>query len=176
MASKVLVLISLFVGMSLLNVARAEGVPYVNYAPDKRYVSGDNDSRLVIIPERALYGYGADFGKLKECDGGDFLECIAFDFMAIRRLPEGAKVGDKFSAGEFAFRVSQSVVIPMLSGDRELLRVDVEKSGVYANSFLFDFERGVVAVVVSNFKNKDIPESIFFLRDGPGIFSKSAAR
>ncbi|MER2177820.1 MAG: hypothetical protein ABS955_09040 [Stenotrophomonas maltophilia] len=171
-----LALISFFVGVSLLNVARAEGVLYVNYAPDKRYASDDDVSRLVIIPERGLYGYGADFGKLRGCDGDEVRQCIAVDFMAIRGLPEGAKVGDNFSAGEFAFRVSRKIVIPMLSGGRDLLRVDVRRDGVYANSFLFDSERGVVAIVVRNFQNKDIPESIFFLREGSGIFSRGASR
>ncbi|OBU69050.1 hypothetical protein A9K58_04785 [Stenotrophomonas maltophilia] len=155
-------------------MARADDVLYVNYAPDMRYSANGVDSRLVILREKGLFGYGNEFGKLEACQAGGSANCLKLDLMALYRLPDGAKIGDRYKEGEFTFTVIRGVSIPMLADGREVLKVDVAKGRVRANSFYFDKIKGVIGVGVRNFDNSAIPESVFFLDGGRGVFSNEA--
>jgi len=153
------------------NLAEAEDVLYVNYAPDMRYSANGVDSRLTILLEKGLFGYGNEFGKLEPCQAGGSSDCFKVDFMALYRVPDGGKIGDRYKEGEFTFTVVRTLSIPMLAESREVLEVDVVKGGAHANSFYFDVKRGVIGVKIRNFGNTSIPESVFFLERGNGLFS-----
>jgi len=151
--------------------SRADDVLYINYAPDMRYSANGVDSRLTILREKGLFGYGNEFGNLEPCQTGGSSDCLKVDFMALYKVPDGGKVGDRYKEGEFTFDVVEVLSIPMLADDREVLKVDVERDGVHANSFYFDRKRGVIGVGVRNIGNSAIPESVFFLERGNGVFS-----
>ncbi|MCF3476645.1 hypothetical protein GUK69_11685 [Stenotrophomonas maltophilia] len=151
--------------------SRADDALYINYAPDMRYSTNGVDSRLTILPGKGLFGYGSEFGKLEPCQASGSSDCLKIDFMALYKVPIGGKVGDRYKEGAFTFAVVKALSIPMLADDREVLKVDVERDGVHANSFYFDRKRGVIGVRVRNFGNSAIPESVFFLERGNGVFS-----
>ncbi|TPD98475.1 hypothetical protein FJP65_05705 [Stenotrophomonas maltophilia] len=153
------------------SLAKADDVVYINYAPDMRYSVNGIDSRLTILREKGLFGYGSEFGKLEPCQTGGSLDCLKVDFMALYRVPDGGKIGDKYKEGEFTFTVVRALAIPMLADSREVLEVDVAKGDAQANSFYFDVKRGVVGVKIRNFGNGSIPTSVFFLERGNGLFS-----
>lgn len=152
--------------------ARGESALYVNSAPDMRYSVNGRDSRISFDLEKHLYGYGHDYGKLDPCADGS-KGCITFDFMALYELPEGAATGDKYAAGQHRFNVAATVDLSLLGSHRNVFRVDVTKDGKRSNSYLFDHQLGVVAIIVPNFGDKEIPESIFFLQGSAGVFAKA---
>jgi hypothetical protein len=158
------------------NLAGAEDVLYINYAPDLRYSANGVDSRLTILREKGLFGYGSEFGKLEPCQTGGSSDCLKVDFMALYRVPDGGKIGDRYKEGEFTFTVVRALSLPMLADSREVLEVDVVKGGAQANSFYFDKKRGVIGVKIKNFGNSSIPESVFFLERGNGLFSSEEGK
>lgn len=151
--------------------ARSESALYINFAPDTRYSVDGYDSRISVDLEKGLYGYGHDYGKLTPCTDGS-KGCITFDFMALYELPGDAAVGAEYAAGKHKFSVVRKVELSLLGSQRSVLRVDVAKDGKRSNSYLIDPQLGVVAIIVPNFGNKEIPESIFFLKGGAGLFAK----
>jgi len=151
--------------------ARSESALYVNFAPDVHYSVNGRDSRISFDLERHLYGYGHDYGKLHPCVDG-LTDCITFDFMALYKLPKGAAIGDKYTAGQHEFAVAETIHLALLGLRRNVFRVNVTKGGDQSNSYLFNPQLGVVAIIIPNFGKKDIPESIFFLQDPSGVFAE----
>lgn len=161
----------------LLLCIQAEGAQaqtYINHAPDSSRATAEQESRITFLTDKDLFGYGHDYGKLGLCAGSDS-NCITFDFMALRDLPGNADVGSIYSEGAYSFKVSRAVNLSLMGQTYRTLRVDVTKDGALANSYLFDKDRGVVAIVTPNFDLKSIRESIYFLEAERGIFAKGAA-
>lgn len=163
-------LVALALALSGIPVAApAQSVLYINHAPDVRYSADGLDSRIGIDLEKDLYGYGHDYGRVLPC-AGDKKKCIAVDFMALAQLPADIAVGTKFSTGAWDFEVSRQFRMSIAGGERDVLRVDVRKEGSPSNAYLYDSELGVLAVIVLNFENERIPESIFLLSGPAGVF------
>lgn len=155
--------------------ARSESALYINFAPDSRYSADGHDSRISFDLENGLYGYGHDYGKLSPCEAGSS-RCIAFDFMALYELPDDAAANAEYTEGSYRFSVAREVDLSLLGWQRTVLRVDVSKDGKRSNSYLIDPQLGVVAIIVQNFGNEEIPESIYFLKGPAGVFAKAENR
>lgn len=153
--------------------AVAATATYVNHAPDVGHASADHDSRITFVLDKGLYGYGHDFGALAAC-GGPSKACIAFDFMAVRALPDDARIGSTYQEGAYTFTVSRVVKLSLLGRTFSPYRVEVTKGDERANSYLFDARRGVIAIGVANFGTASIPESIFFLSGEKGVLAPAA--
>lgn len=151
--------------------ANAQSRTYINYAPESSRVSADQDSRITLLPDKGLFGSGHDYGEIHPC-AGNGSNCFAFDFMALRSLPGNADVGSSYLEGIYSFRVSRVVNLSLIGQVHRTLRVEVMKDGTLANSYLFERERGVIAILVPNFGLKSIPESIFFLEGDQGVFAE----
>jgi hypothetical protein len=149
--------------------AVSETALYINHAPDIRYAE-DGDARIAFIPGEGLYSFGHDFGKIEPC-ASNLDECIRFDFMALRALSESDQVGTSHREGVHEFRVTNESELRILGMSRRVLRVEVTMGGEPANAYLFDRERGVIAIIVYNEKNENIPESLFLLAACDGIFA-----
>lgn len=152
-------------------LAAAQSWTYVNYAPESSGASVAQESRISLLVDKGLFGYGHDYGKLGRCADTD---CLTFDFMALRTLPASADVGSSYSNGPFTFVVSRAVNISLVGQVHQTLRVDARKDGKLANAYLFDRELGVIAIITPNFDLKAIPESIYFLEGSEGVFAASA--
>lgn len=150
---------------------RSESALYINFAPDTRYSADGHDSRIALDLKEGLFGYGHDYGKLAPCVDGS-KGCITFDFMALYELPEDAAVGAEYAEGKHKFSVVRKVELSLLGSQRNVFRVDVAKDGKHSNSYLIDSTLGVVAIIIPNFGNSGIPESIFFLKGRAGVFAK----
>lgn len=151
-------------------VVHAEEALYVNYAPDLRYSANGLDSRIAVLPDKGLYGFGHDFGKLAAC--ADAAEnCLVLDHMALLELAEDVAAGAVYKVGAFEFRVVRLTEVSFAGLQRQAYRLDVSKNGIPSNSYLHDSELGVVAIITRNFGNREIPESIFLLRGSAGIFA-----
>jgi len=169
MSKNVKALITLLLVVLVAPQAYGQHALYVNFAPDSRYSSNGQDSRIVFQLEKRLYSYGHDFGVLAPC-ADNSTECFAFDFMALHELPNSGVVGSEYAAGDYKFNVVKQVELSLLGLELHVFRVDVTKNGERSNSYLIDPKIGVVAIIVNNFGNKEIPESIFFLQGSVGIF------
>ncbi len=154
-------------------LAVAQSWAYVNHAPDSSRATAEQEARITLVTDKGLFGYGHDYGKLGRCTDSDS-NCITFDFMALRDIPGNADVGSTYTEGAHSFKVSRVVNLSLIGQVHRTLRVDVTTGGKPANSYLFDKDRGVVAIVTPNFDVKGIPESIYFLEGGLGIFAKGA--
>lgn len=163
-------LVSLILLAGAIQALHAEEVVYVNYAPDLSYSANGLDSRIAVLPDKGLYGFGHDFGKLAACaDAAN--NCLVLDFMAVLDLPEDVAVGAVYKVGAFEFRVARLTEVSFAGLQRQAYRVDVSKNGTPSNSYLHDSELGVVAIITRNLGNREIPESIFLLRGPAGIFA-----
>lgn len=152
--------------------ARAEKALYVNFAPDSSYSSNGSDSRIYLDFDQRLYHYGHEFGKLEPCHDG-VRDCMAFDFMALLKLPDDVEVGTVYVVGRFEFTVVARTEF-ILAGRRwQPYRVDVKTEGRYSNSYLIDQNDGVLAIITPNYDNKSIPRSVSILQGDAGIFAKS---
>lgn len=154
-------------------LAFAQSWTYVNYAPGASRASVDQESRITLVVDKGLFGYGHDYGKLGHCADTD---CLTFDFMALRGLPDSADVGSSYSNGAFTFTVSRAVNVNLVGQSHRTLRVDVRKYGNLVNSYLLDKEDGVIAIITPNFDLKAIPESIYFLEGRQGVFAPSSGK
>lgn len=145
---------------------------YINYAPDITTTSSDDDdSRFGFDVTKGLYGYDTNFGYIEPCQGKTTHDCIVFGFMAVYRIPNNARQGDSFRIGEFEFRIRRNFPMMLMGSEYNVMRVDVKKNGVWGNSYLYSRDKGVIAIILPNFTNKEIPESIFFSRESSGLFS-----
>lgn len=160
----------LCIGLILASgIARAEEFTYVNYAPDVRYSANGQDSRIVILPDEGLYGFGHDFGKSVACAELE-ADCIAMDYMAFLKIPMNAKVGSRFIRGNFSFEVVAEQDLIVLGKSYPVYRVDVSREGVAAVTYLHHPEHGILAIIARNFDNDKIPTSIFLLAGATGLF------
>lgn len=153
--------------------ALADYALYINYAPDARYSSGGHDARIAIDADSGRFIDGHNLGNTSTCaEAGT--KCLVLGFMGLYSLPENAAVGSRFVAGDYEFTVSEEFVLSLLGNERLVHRVEVTKQGEPANAYLFDPELGVVAILVRNFSNKDIPESVYLLSGRSGVFHRRA--
>lgn len=151
--------------------AHGESVLYINHAPDVRYSADELDSRIAFDAENGLFGYGNSYGEMVACVT-ESTACVSFDFMALYSLPDDASVGSEYSEGDYRFNVLRKYELRLLGVKHDVFRVDVAKNDKHANSYLWDTRQGVIAIIVPNFGNKEIPESIFFLHGSEGIYAK----
>lgn len=164
-----------FMAFALLSCAAmpaySGSVLYINHAPDVRYSVDGFDSRIAFDVEGSLFGYGNNYGNIIACEKNSTV-CVSFDFMALYKLPEDAPVGSEYFEGDYGFKISRKSELYLLGVKYEVFRVDVAKNGKHANSYLWNAGRGVIAIIVPNFGNNKIPESIFFLKGPEGIYAK----
>lgn len=156
----------------LVFTRNAQAQTYINYAPDLSWAGDDFTSRITLVVDKDLFGYGHSYGMLGRCRDGDS-SCMTVDFMALRPLPVGAEVGSSYKEGPYAFRVSRAVDLAILGHQLRTLRVDVTKDGKAVNAYLFERERGIVAIMPVNFGVKGIPESIYLLEGERGVFAEA---
>jgi len=161
--------------LSLPFACRAEKFVFVSYSPDIRYSVNGADSKIVLVPKENGYSYGHDFGNLRPCSP-KARYCLAFDFMAVAAVPPEARPGVTFSDGEFTFEVGALTDLRVLGATESAYLVTVKKNGTLANRYYFSKLRGVLGIVVLNFKNAQIPESTFFSTSQNGLFHSSQAR
>lgn len=147
----------------------AADLTYINRSPDKRYSANGDDSRIVFVTDRNLYGYGHNLGQTEDCSTTSH-QCLSFSFMAVMALPVGVKVNDTFIISNFTFKVTEKTKIGLVGHDYEVFKVDVSRAGEASNSYYFNASLGVVAIEVYNFGNENIPASFFLLRESRGLF------
>ncbi len=145
---------------------------YISYAPDVRYSINGKDAKIVLVPEKSGYSYGHDFGNLRACSP-EASQCLALDFMAVAAVPPEVRPGSKFSEGEFTFEVGELTELRVLGTTESAYLVTVKKRGLLANRYYFSRVHGVIGIVVLNFENKQIPESIFLIASQNGLFHAS---
>lgn len=145
---------------------------YVNYSPDRSYTASEKEERvgMGILMDLRTFGLGHIFDVLKPC-AGSLDDCVVFNGMAVKKLPADAVVGKNYREGRFEFKVTARSDLSLVGRSYQVLRVEVFNDGVASNAYLFDEEHGVVAIIMKNEGNKDIPESIFFLEAQKGLYS-----
>lgn len=151
--------------------ALGKSVLYINHAPDVRYSVDGFDSRISFDIEEGLFSYGNDYGDITTCEKNS-TSCVSFDFMALYKIPENTSVGSEYWEGSYRFKISRKSELHILGVKYDVFRVDVAKNDKRANSYLWNAGRGVIAIIVLNFENKEIPESIFFLQGSEGIYAR----
>jgi len=147
---------------------------YINYAPDRSYTASEKEQSIgmAILMDKQVFGLGHIFDVLKPC-AVSLDDCVVFNGMAIKRLPPEAAVGKTYKEGRFEFKLTSNSALDLLGRTFHVIRVDVFNDGMTSNAYLFDRDRGVIAIIMKHAENKEIPESIFFLRADKGLYASS---
>lgn len=165
-------LLVLFVALLFISSSvYSRGALYINFAPDMRHTRNGIDSRITLDLDANAYSYAHDFGLITPCET-ESTTCIVFDFFALHDIEEDAGAGSEYLKGDFRFEVIREYDLLILGQQHTVFQVDVFKKGEHSNSYLFNADSGVMAIMTPDFNNKKAPGSIYFLAGTSGIFAR----